>query len=177
MGYHTDFFGEFKLDRPLAPEHAAYLRAFNRTRRVKRNEKLCAKLPDPTRLAAGITLVGTEGAYYVGSSGLSESKSPDVLDWSRPPREQPNVYCQWTPNEAGTAIVWDEGEKFYDYVLWLDYILRHFLKGWGYVVNGTVEWQAGRGDVGKIVVKDSEVVKPDVRLYRKQHAAIHGARP
>ena len=83
-----------------------------------------------------------------------------MTDSNKPPTGQPGLWCQWTPNDDGTAIVWDGGEKFYDYVAWLEYLVKNFLKPWGYVLNGTVNWSGeDQGDVGKIVAKDNKVSK------------------
>ena len=50
------------------------------------------------------------------------------------------------------------GEKFYDYVGWIEYLIANFLKPWGYVLNGEVEWHGEDGDDrGMIVVKDNVV--------------------
>lgn len=59
---------------------------------------------------------------------------------------------------GGGTVEWDGGEKFYDYVDWLWYIIEHFLKPWGYTVNGEVRW-CGEDDEdrGTIVVVDNEV--------------------
>lgn len=71
---------------------------------------------------------------------------------------QPGLWCQWTPNEDGTAIVWDEGEKFYEYIPWIQYLLDHFLKPWGYVLNGTVNWEGEEsGDIGVIRITNNVV--------------------
>jgi len=57
MGYSTDFFfGKFKLDRKLAPEHQAYLEAFAGSRRMKRNVSIAETLPDSVRIAAGLEI-------------------------------------------------------------------------------------------------------------------------
>jgi hypothetical protein len=37
MGYHTEFDGEFNLDKPLTVAHANYLEKFAHTRRMKRD--------------------------------------------------------------------------------------------------------------------------------------------
>ena len=70
----------------------------------------------------------------------------------------PGFYCQWTPTEDGTAIVWDGNEKFYNYEEWLRYIIKNFLKPWGYVLNGDVRWNGeSSDDLGVLRVKDNEV--------------------
>jgi hypothetical protein len=62
------------------------------------------------------------------------------------------------PNDDGTAIVWDGGEKFYEYVDWIEYLINNFLQPWGYVLNGEVEWFGeDRDDRGLIVVDNNAV--------------------
>ncbi len=159
MGYTTSFEGKFNLDKPLSPNHRGYLKKFNETRRMGRDSVKAAALPDPLRLAVGLP-IGTQGAYFVGGTGFAgQDRDDSIIDYNDSPKEQPGLWCQWTPNEDGTAIEWDEGEKFYNYVEWLQYLIQHFLKPWGYTLNGQVEWPGEeQGDIGKIVVTDNEVV-------------------
>src|SRR5271157_4650469 len=171
MGYTTDFDGEFTLDKPLKAEHALYLHAFSRSRRMKRDAKIAETLSDPVRKAAGLP-IGDEGAYYVGGGdggliggGLVSYRRVDnrkndksVVDHNESAESQPGVWCQWVPNAdvediaAGvevTAIEWDGGETFYAYVKWIEYLIKHFLAPWGYVLNGTVEWSGEeKSDIG-----------------------------
>lgn len=158
MGYTTDFTGAFTVTPALKPEHAAYIRKFNKTRRMKRDAAKAAKMPDPIREAVGLP-VGNEGAFFVGGEGyMGQKRDASVLDYNHPPSGQPGLWCQWTTNEAGTTIEWDEGEKFYDYTEWLAYLIENFLSRWGYTVNGEVEWAGeDRDDLGKLVVKDNVV--------------------
>lgn len=70
----------------------------------------------------------------------------------------PGAWCGWIPTEDGMGIAWDYREKFYDYTEWLGYLIEHFFKPWGYVVNGEVMWQGEDvGDMGTIYVKDNVV--------------------
>jgi hypothetical protein len=158
MGYTTEFQGRFELDRMLDPAHEEYLREFNRTRRMKRNAQLANDLPDPVRIAAGLD-VGPEGAYFVGAGGdFGQGHTPDVEDYNQPPEGQPGLWCKWTPDSGGLAIIWDGVEKFYDYVAWIEYLLKHFLIPWGYQVNGVVRWRGEEFcDTGSIVVENNRV--------------------
>lgn len=175
MGYTTDFEGRFSLNRQLTPEHAAYLTAFSQTRRMKRDEHKASKLPDPVRLAVGLP-IGKEGSYFVGGSGsMGQGSDESILDYNEAPcnpdcserfREgyvwsfgaQPGLWCQWVPSEDGMGIEWDGVEKFYNYTEWLIYLIEHFLKPWGYVLNGQVTWQGeDLSDRGTIVVVDNAV--------------------
>lgn len=165
MGYTTDFSGEFNLDKSLTNEHKAYLEKFASTRRMKRKQSLTAKRPDPLREAAGLP-VGKEGGYFVGEvgdfgqgKGFGENNGiPDLSEYNCPPAGQPSLWCQWIPNDDGTAIVWDGGEKFYSYVEWIEYLIEHFLKPWGYTLNGEVEWFGeDTNDRGKIVIDNNTV--------------------
>lgn len=158
MGYSTDFSGSFNLDKPLKAEHQLYLEKFNETRRMKRNPAL---LPtDPIRLAAGLTTAGVDGGYFVSAGGsYGQEHGPSVVDYNDAPRDQPGLWCQWRPSEDGESIHWDGGEKFYNYVEWLEYLVKHFLGPWGYKLNGSVNWSGeDTMDVGVITVTNNVVV-------------------
>jgi hypothetical protein len=158
MGYTTDFEGRFDLNKPLTEEHSAFLTKFAETRRMKRDASKTRTRPDPIRKAVGLA-VGPEGAYFVGEGGsFGQDSGPDVLDHNSPPTGQPGLWCQWVPTADNTGIVWDGGEKFYNYTEWLTYLIDHFLAPAGYVLNGEVEWQGEEpDDIGKLVVKDNQV--------------------
>lgn len=159
MGYTTEFEGEFKLSKPLKPEHAAYLKAFSDTRRMKRDAAKAEKLPDPVRVAAGLP-IGNDGAYFVGGGGLAgQDRDVSVLEYNYQPPEQPGLWRQWEPNDVGDAIRWSGTEKFYDYVEWLQYLQDHFLGPWGYELSGSVTWQGEEGsDFGTISIGGREIV-------------------
>lgn len=159
MGYSTDFYGSFKLDKPLTDEHRTYLELFNSTRRMARDAADASLLPDQVRFAAGLP-IGEQGGYYVGALGhAGQDEDASIIEYNDPPKGQPGLWCQWMPDDGGDdAIVWDQGAKFYYYVEWLEYIIEHFLQPWGYVLNGEVEWNGeDRDDIGQICVKDNVV--------------------
>ena len=159
MGYTTDFEGEFLLDRPLEPEHEAYLRQFSETRRMKRDPQLASDLDDPVRIAAGLP-IGIEAAYFVGGGGFAgQDKDNSILNYNYESSEQPGLWCQWVPTDDSEGIEWNGVEKFYHYTEWLEYVIEHFLVPWNYVLNGEVYWQGEESsDMGKLLVKDNEVI-------------------
>lgn len=165
MGYTTDFYGSFELDKPLKPEQGEYLRKFAETRRMQRDEQKAAKLPDPVREVAGLP-IGKEGGYFVGAKGFAGQDGDDsVIDYNASPADQPGLWCKWAPNADGTSIEWNGNEKFYDYVEWLRYLIEHFIKPWGYVLNGEVEWQGeDRDDRGKIIVTNNDVTSRESKI-------------
>jgi hypothetical protein len=70
------------------------------------------------------------------------------------------------PNEEGTAIEWDGGEKFYYYIEWITYLIDNFIGPWGYVLNGTVQWYGeDRDDIGMIIIKDNTVSVKTAKLF------------
>ena len=162
MGYTTDFEGEFELDKTLKPEHKKYLELFSHTRRMKRNPQKVEDFNDIPREAVGLP-IGVDGEYFVsgkddGFIGFRQTKAESVIDYNSPPANQPGLWCQWIPSNDGKSIEWDGNEKFYEYVEWLEYIIKHFLKPWGYVLNGEVKWFGeDREDVGLIIVKNNMV--------------------
>ena len=159
MGYTTDFYGEFALDRKLASAHFDYLEQFSNTRHMKRDFEKVSQLEDECRGKVGLP-IGPEGAYFVAGAGMAgQGHDPSIIDYNYPPETQPGLWCQWVPNEDGTAICWDGGEKFYNYIEWIEYLIEHFLGPWGYKLNGEVSWEGeDSGDVGKISITDNKVV-------------------
>lgn len=162
MGYTTDFSGAFLLDRPLEDHHREYLSRFAAVRHMRRETTSTATYPDPVREAVGLD-VGHEGAYILCEEGKN------VLDPNSPPEGQPGLYCQWTPNADGTALEWDENEKFYHYVEWLEYLVEHFLKPWGYELSGSVHWYGeDPGDSGVIYAKGHRIKAVPDEILRKE---------
>ena len=144
MGYSTDFFGRFELNKELDDEMFNFLKAFNDTRRMKRN----------------LDGFGIEGEFYVGEETIGS-----IIDEYKPPSTQPSSFCQWTPTEDRKGIECDEGEKFDFYTEWLVYLINKILAPNGYVLNGTIEWEGDdREDRGKIIVKDNKVFLKQGRI-------------
>lgn len=163
MGYSTDFYGSLGIAPRLTPEHQAYLAAFNKSRRVQRDESIVATLADPIRIAAGLP-VGKDGSYYVGNakSAYLRDKDASIIDCNCAPAGQPGLWCGWTVHTQTHArkpyLTWDGGEKFYNYLEWLCYLLEHFFVRWGYKLNGVIEWVGeDPDDRGKISVVDNHV--------------------
>ena len=68
-------------------------------------------------------------------------------------------YCQWKPTEDGAALEWDGVEKFRHYAEWLEYLTEHFLKPWGYVLNGSAQWVSiFEPEEGTLIVQNNRVV-------------------
>lgn len=186
MGYSTEFKGVFNLDKELTQEHSEYLKAFALTRRMKRDEIKLSDYPDPVREKVNLP-IGKDGAYYVGGGGFRGQDDDDnILDYNKPPGQvhyetnniikdvqrtisenekrkkeglcQPSLWCKWVPTSNGMGIEWSEEEKFYDYIDWIKYLISHFLKPWGYTLNGKVKWQGERmEDRGIIMIADNTV--------------------
>lgn len=156
MGYTTEFQGEFLVTPALNTAHADYLKAFASTRRMKRNSTLA--LHDPLRDAVGLP-AGEEQEYFVNGFGfMGQNHDESVVDYNLPPGNQPELWCKWAPNQAGTAIEWNGAEKFYCYTKWLRYLIDRFLAPWGYKLNGTVRWSGEEPfDTGTITVQDNNI--------------------
>jgi hypothetical protein len=75
---------------------------------------------------------------------------------------QPGLWCQWViedgTDEGTQVLVWDGGEKFYEYIPWLKYYIKKFFEPWGVKLNGEIIWEGEESeDKGKIVVVDNVV--------------------
>lgn len=144
MGYTTDFEGSFSFDKPLDSETLSFLQKFNETRRMKR--KLSKEY-------------GVEGEFYVDGTGeFGQGREDNVIDHNSPPRTQPGLWCQWRPTDDGEELEWDGGEKFYNYVEWLQYLIKNFIAPKGYKLNGSVRWRGEEfSDIGTIFITDNKV--------------------
>lgn len=153
MGYTTDFRGRFKLNKTLDAKTATYLRKFSETRRMKR--KLDAKY-------------GVEGEFYVDGGGcFGQDREPSITDYNSPPKTQPGLWCQWVPSDDGEGVEWNGAEKFYEYVAWLEYLIKNFLAPKGYVLNGKVQYRGEDfEDIGTIVVKSNVVEQRHGKLLK-----------
>ena len=159
MGYTTYFDGRFNIEPTLRPEHRVYLEHFHLSRRMKRDAAKTVLIPDKARKATRLP-IGLDGGYFVGAQDNSgQAETVDVVDFNSPGGEQPSLWCDWQPNEEGTAIVGPEEEtKFYEYEKWIEYLIEHFLAPWGYNLNGEVTWSGEEdGDIGKIRVEHNLV--------------------
>jgi hypothetical protein len=154
MGYTTDFSGSFNLNKQLTAKVKDYLTKFSETRRMGRN----------------IEGFGIEGEFHVfGEGELGQAKDKSIIDYNKPPRTQPSLWCQWIPSADGMSIEWDGNEKFYHYTEWLVYLIHKILKPNGYVLNGVVAWQGEEtGDVGEIIVENNKVFSEQWKGDKKE---------
>jgi hypothetical protein len=161
MGYTTDFSGQVSVTPPLNPHEISFLTDLATTRRMDR----------------------TKGPLYAVNDGnFGQSHADDILNYNRPHADQPGLWLQWVPTEDGTAIEWDEGEKFYEAAAWMKYLVQNLLapsarayieahKGedarlahftCDHVVNGQIEAQGeDPGDRWVLVVRDNVVSTAD----------------
>lgn len=79
---------------------------------------------------------------------------------NKPPWAVPSSECQWTVNDAGTELYWDERESFSHYSKWLRYLIKIFYAPWGRTLNGKIEWKGeDYADKGLIEVKNNKIRK------------------
>ena len=97
------------------------------------------------------------------SRPLSFSEAKQLLEYSDEPDNiplpHPESYLQWVPSETLDHIVWDGGEKFYNYVEWMKWLCA-WLASIGITASGAVHWSGeDASDQGEILVLDSEVME------------------
>lgn len=113
MGYTTDFFGAMTITPPLSEAEIKFLKQFADTRHCQN---------------ATASPSTAQELYGVGAPVRKACGTPQPVDINQPPEGIPSLYCQWVPNDQGTKIVWDGGEKFYEASAWLGFLVEHFLK-------------------------------------------------
>ena len=159
MGYTTDFDGSFSVTPPLDADMVEYLQKFASTRRMRRNNDVLKEVFPDWKSHCFFGELGDEGEYFVTASGnYGQDYDDSIVDYNNPPSTQPGLWCQWIPSEDGSLIEWDQGEKFYHYIEWIEYIIDNFLKPNGYALNGVVDWYGeDREDIGRITIEDNHI--------------------
>lgn len=158
MGYTTSFRGSFDFSRSLTDDEHAFLGPFCASRRMKWD---VAKLQAEFKGEHGNPFTpedpyGPEGAYFTFDNDQECFKHPAVVDSNEPPAGQPGLWCMWTFSD--NTMYWNGGEKFYNYVEWLQYLIDHFFGPWGIKLNGAVQWEGeDPTDLGVISVRNNRV--------------------
>ena len=172
MGYSTDFSGSLKLSRQATEEELNYINLISDTRRMKRD---VSKLMDLYQGEYGNpfavdntpeSIYGEYGEYFARDAHDCDS----IIDYNCAPGEshygapkttkigQPGLWCQWVITDDGDELEWNGGEKFYNYIEWLKYLIDRFFEPWGIKLNGEIEWQGEEmKDRGKIRVIDNVI--------------------
>ena len=56
------------------------------------------------------------------------------------------------------GLEWDGGEKFYNYVEWLQVLIDKFFKPWDIKLSGTVRYKGEDGDSGYVMAANNKVI-------------------
>lgn len=143
MGTTTYFKGEFKLNRPLDASTKALIDKLTTSRRIARHV-------NPFKY-------GLQGELFIANHSHNDSADEGMVSYNAPPNAQAGLWCQWKTNDAGTAILWDGGEKFYYSAHWIRYILQRILIPRGYELAGIVNAKTEDDDRYHIIVNGGKV--------------------
>lgn len=159
MGYTTEFEGHFDIKPAPSPEIAEYVNRFSQTRHMKRDVEAVKRLdPDWEKHCLDGDL-GPEGLWYIPDNGrfmLEHLDDGSVTDCNVPPAGAPGLWCQWILENG--KLVWDGGEKFYEYDRWLGLLVKGVFEPRGYTVEGDVQFRGEDfDDMGILSVHDGEV--------------------
>lgn len=151
MGYTTDFWGEIKIEPPLNEQEISFLNNFGGTRRMARRKGayFCKDTANFGQNDAEDVIdhngTGCITHEYIPNPDYDPSirygqpgyQTPNIRrelaeplcppEWDTP-AVQPGLWCQWVPTDDGSALVWNETEKFYNSADWMVFIIDNFLK-------------------------------------------------
>jgi hypothetical protein len=190
MGYTTDFDGSLELKPALSAKQTEFINKINSTRRMKRDINKLMEIykgkhgnPFAKNKKDPKEVYGHDGEFFCHDDGqFGQNQCPSIVDYNTAPGQrgfmqgevengQPGLWCQWCITEDGQELMWDGGEKFYNYVAWLKYIIKKFFIPWGIKANGTLNWYGEeREDIGKIKVRDNEIFVFDGHIEYEDEA-------
>lgn len=168
MGDSTDFNGSLKFNKEVSIELQEYINRFSATRRMPRdNEKIKEIYPNWKELCFFGEL-GNMGEYFapISKNYGQDYDDKSIIDYNGfNCSVHPGLWCQWVID--GDELVWDGGEKFYNYVEWLYYLIDNFFDPLGYKLNGDIVWQGeDTDDCGVIHVENNSVeIKYGMHVY------------
>lgn len=160
MGYTTDFNGKFVIDKKLDDKTKNLINGLSNTRRVGR---------DTHRLSRNLNIsyteclekYGKEGEFYYDENDFKncgQTHTNDMINYNTPPFYQPSLWCQWKYNEENNSIVWDQNEKFYEYIPWIKYLVKRVFEPNNYKLNGEVKWFGEEdNDRGIIIIENNNI--------------------
>ena len=149
----------------------------------------------PGRTGTPEEIYGIDGEYFVGGGGhAGQENDKSVIDFNTSPGKstmsgdfmknweendmrikegkcQPGLWCGWMVSliDGEQRFEWDGGEKFYNYVEWMSYLIKHFFKPWGVKLTGEIEWVGEDSeDRGKIVVENN-----DIAVYHAESVYVY----
>lgn len=154
MGYTTDFYRHINIVPAPTEEFKAYINKFASVRHMVRDvDVLKQEYPNYQNQCFNSDL-GVEGQYFIGGTDYDDAS---ILDVNRSPDGVPGLWCQWIINNDN-QLIWDGGEKFYNYVEWLEYLIANFFEPKGYQLNGEIYWRGEEfSDSGVITVNNNDV--------------------
>ena len=109
---------------------------------------------------------------FSGSLLLSRPATTDekqfINAFSQEGKCQTGLWCNWELDDTGTELKWNGGEKFYNYIEWLEYLIQHFFTPWNIKLNGKIKWNGeDSDDVGLITVKNNKVTYKEGTIVYK----------
>ena len=163
MGYTTRFNGEFNLEFNDETKREDVITLVNGLAGTRRMSRDMTKIKDI--LPKEPEAYGIEGEFFFPSKELGgfmgQNHDESVINSNRTPSTQPSLWLQWIieDNEVGSYVLkWDEGEKFYEYVEWLEYLIESIFIPADVSVDGEVDWFGeDTDDNGTIFVKNNIV--------------------
>lgn len=86
-------------------------------------------------------------------------------DFPVPSEHYPGLLCQWEPTRDGNGLKWNGGEKFYDYVEWLEWLIANVFLPRGYSLSGQVRYSGEDfNDRGTISIVNGKVTQHELLM-------------
>ncbi len=122
MGYTTEFIGNFQLLRPKFDEQALYLLEFARTCRDRAIARSTCHNSRPWSRCRWSTVRNPA----ISSTSRTHKPQPRFKMKIVLLKDNPDCIASGNKGADGRGVEWNDREKFYRYVEWLQYLIIHF---------------------------------------------------
>ena len=160
MGYRTIFNGHLYFDKPVEKTLKQYINNFQEIRHMKRDVSIIKEIDPEWETHCFDGKLGYQGEYYVpvkNDKVIVDFMDKSIISYNDPADTVPGLWLDWMIDE-NDHLVWNNAEKFYGYIDWLEYLITHFFAPKGYHLNGEIFWRGENfNDYGSIAVKDNDI--------------------
>ena len=156
MGYTTYFNGGFYFNKEVDEKLKEYIDKYSYTRHMSYDTSLIKeKIPFWRAFTLNGDL-GKNGALIADKQRLLDDFHGEFVKDYNDNGVCPGLWSHWVIED--NQLVWDEGEKFYNYIEWLEFYITHFFEPYDLVLNGVAYFYGEeRGDCGYIIIDENHI--------------------
>ena len=162
MGYSTEFYGNILITPTPSNDFIEKVNEWLKQRHmIFFSTDILSRYPYADDDTVDGLPVADNGWNWINGYMDSSSSTVRVVDPNCPPTPCTSLWSDWTivyNGSGGALLTWNGDEKSYDMWEWLQLLIDHVFAPYGYVLNGSVDFQGENDyDSGNFTVVDNVI--------------------